>query len=715
MPVIGKWLAKTGVLQKAVHGAEDWIDTKGILQTAARGAGQGAGIGGVTSITDAEDGQGFHPISNIEGGAIGGAVLGGALGGVSKGIDKLAKPFSSEEARAAEALGREHNVPVYSSDIAPPTTAFGKWRQRTLEQTPFFNTGGLRRGQQEAREHLAAEVKARFTDSGYSPDALVNDVLSKDKAIRDSANKKYGEIVTAISDRPISSSNTIGKIDQKIKELTTSPGGAPLQNVDTATVNKLKAISNDIKADPSFANLQRIRTNFRENLRGQNMFWPDSHTRMSNAVYASMGQDLKNGVENHLGKAGLNKWSVANKELYDESKQVKQSVLRRIFNNGEATPEVADRLLKSGDESAQQKLFDGLSPKGRATALSGLIQSAVEKATNNEGYLNPTGLVNALKDKKIERGINIFGDDKSKQYINGVAEILNKTRQAQVASAAPHTGERLIPFLAVMEPTMFIRTAIAGLFGKLYEKPATRKIIMKLANKNLKPGHVNKLLNGLGEESGLHAEMRNAPDRSVGPGAGSAASQDAWSQDATGTAGQAAQTPQMTTPEYMQQGAGQGAQTVQGMNPWQQEAAGMTPPPRPAAATPEQMTRGLRNNNPLNIRSNHHNMWRGKSGDADGFVQFHSPEMGIRAAVKTLKSYRKQGRTNITGIIKRWAPASENDTASYIQSVSKMMGISPNKPLTSKDFPELIKAMGRIESGANLSVEEIQKMWKKTN
>ena len=69
----------------------------------------------------------------------------------------------------------------------------------------------------------------------------------------------------------------------------------------------------------------------------------------------------------------------------------------------------------------------------------------------------------------------------------------------------------------------------------------------------------------------------------------------------------------MTTPEYMQQGAGQGAQTVQGMNPWQQEAAGMTPPPRPAAATPEQMTRGLGNNNPLNIRSNHHNMWRGKS------------------------------------------------------------------------------------------------------
>ena len=108
-------------------------------------------------------------------------------------------------------------------------------------------------------------------------------------------------------------------------------------------------------------------------------------------------------------------------------------------------------------------------------------------------------------------------------------------------------------------------------------------------------------------------------------------------------------------------------------------------------------------------------MWRGKSGDADGFVQFYNPEAGIRAAVKTMMSYRKKGLTTITGVLNRWAPASENDTAAYIHSIEQMTGISRNKPLTSKDFPELIKAMGRIESGANLSVEEIQKMWKKTN
>ena len=708
VPIIGRWLKNTGAVQDVVRGAEDWLDGRGVLQTAARGAGQGAGVGGVTSITDAEDGKGFHPIDNAVTGAVTGGVLGGALGGASKGIDKLAERFSSEEARAAESLGEKHGVPVYTTDVSPPTSAVGKWGQRTLEQAPFFNTAGMRRGQQEAREHLAAEVKARFTDSdsGYAPDQLVDNVLRKDKAIRNRANKRYGQIVEAISDKPISSQNTISKIDQQIKELTTSPGGAPLQNVDTATINRLQAISNDIKADPSFANLQRIRTNFRENVRGQNMIWPDSHDRMSKAVYASMSQDLKNGVGTHLGKAGLNKWATANQELRDESIKVKETVLKRVFNNGEATPEVAGRLLMSGDKSAQRQLFKGLSPKGRSTALSGLIQHAVEKSTNVDGYLSPTGLAKALKDKKIKAGIDIFGDAESRQYLEGVTNILNKTRQAQAAQASPQTGERVINFLTAMHPVMAFKTGMAGLFGKLYESPTTRKIVMKLANKNLKPGHVNKLLNGLGEESGLHQELRNAPNRPVDENFGTDANQARWINDARG--GEAAPAPQMTTSDYARQASSQAAQ---GANPWQQEAAGMAPAPQPTGPTPEAMTRGIRNNNPLNLRSNIHNMWKGKAGDVDGFVKFYNPESGLRAAVKTMKSYRKSGRTTISGIIKRWAPASENDTASYIQNVERMTGINRNRPLTNNDFPQVIKAMGHIESGADLNEGEIQKMW----
>ena len=116
----------------------------------------------------------------------------------------------------------------------------------------------------------------------------------------------------------------------------------------------------------------------------------------------------------------------------------------------------------------------------------------------------------------------------------------------------------------------------------------------------------------------------------------------------------------------------------------------------------------------MNIRSSHHNMWKGKAGDSDGFVQFSSPEMGVRAAARTLKSYRKQGRTTITGIVKKWAPSSENNTAAYIQNVSEMININPNAPLKSSDYPKLIKAMGKIESRMDLDENVIKNLWDKS-
>ena len=107
-------------------------------------------------------------------------------------------------------------------------------------------------------------------------------------------------------------------------------------------------------------------------------------------------------------------------------------------------------------------------------------------------------------------------------------------------------------------------------------------------------------------------------------------------------------------------------------------------------------------------------MWKGKATDVDGFVQFTSPEMGIRAAARTLKSYRKKGLTTLTGIINRFAPGSENNTESYIHSIEQMIGVNRNVPLKSADYPRLIKAMGMIESRMNLDENVIKNLWNKS-
>lgn len=88
------------------------------------------------------------------------------------------------------------------------------------------------------------------------------------------------------------------------------------------------------------------------------------------------------------------------------------------------------------------------------------------------------------------------------------------------------------------------------------------------------------------------------------------------------------------------------------------------------------MSRGIRNNNPGNIR--HKDAWDGMAdiqGD-DSFVTFISPVWGIRAMIKVLLTYsRKYKLDTVRGIISRWAPPSENDTDEYIQFVCDRMDV----------------------------------------
>ena len=99
------------------------------------------------------------------------------------------------------------------------------------------------------------------------------------------------------------------------------------------------------------------------------------------------------------------------------------------------------------------------------------------------------------------------------------------------------------------------------------------------------------------------------------------------------------------------------------------------------------MPRGLRNNNPLNIRLSK-DRWQGQvlpSGSGEGaFCQFESMEWGWRAAfyLLTRNYFRKHGLQTIRGIIARWAPPQDhNNTEAYIRNVCKRTGIGPDEPL----------------------------------
>jgi hypothetical protein len=111
--------------------------------------------------------------------------------------------------------------------------------------------------------------------------------------------------------------------------------------------------------------------------------------------------------------------------------------------------------------------------------------------------------------------------------------------------------------------------------------------------------------------------------------------------------------------------------------------------------------RGIRNNNPGNIRHSATN-WQGQSDsqtDAD-FLQFVSPEYGIRAIDKILSSYARRGLITLQDIISTWAPPSENDTQSYIAAVADATGMQPGDTVTIDLRPALIAAIIQHENGA---------------
>ena len=97
------------------------------------------------------------------------------------------------------------------------------------------------------------------------------------------------------------------------------------------------------------------------------------------------------------------------------------------------------------------------------------------------------------------------------------------------------------------------------------------------------------------------------------------------------------------------------------------------------------MTRGLRNNNPLNIRRST-DRWEGTATTQtdQSFVQFKTLAYGYRAAWKTLDTYclrfRRERRVyNVRNIIARWAPPAENDTDAYVRAVVRLSGLGATR------------------------------------
>lgn len=128
------------------------------------------------------------------------------------------------------------------------------------------------------------------------------------------------------------------------------------------------------------------------------------------------------------------------------------------------------------------------------------------------------------------------------------------------------------------------------------------------------------------------------------------------------------------------------------------------------------MSRGLRNNNPGNIRLGRvrYKGERAKSSDR-AFRQFESMEWGYRAMFVLLHTYAlKHGCNTLRKIINRYAPPSENHTENYIRRVAHATHLAPDEKISTIDkgvMTAIVAAMSEVENGVKADMDDIWRGW----
>ena len=129
----------------------------------------------------------------------------------------------------------------------------------------------------------------------------------------------------------------------------------------------------------------------------------------------------------------------------------------------------------------------------------------------------------------------------------------------------------------------------------------------------------------------------------------------------------------------------------------------------------QRIPRGIRNNNPLNLRVG--NNWKGEVANPSDhtFEQFTEMKWGVRAAFIVLRNYIVRHKCNtIRKIIPRWAPANENNTRAYIATVSQRANLKPDEPISFDNTCQMIAlllAMCFVENGQEISLDDVVEGW----
>nr|DAG54138.1 MAG TPA: virion protein [Caudoviricetes sp.]DAP75976.1 MAG TPA: virion protein [Caudoviricetes sp.] len=130
----------------------------------------------------------------------------------------------------------------------------------------------------------------------------------------------------------------------------------------------------------------------------------------------------------------------------------------------------------------------------------------------------------------------------------------------------------------------------------------------------------------------------------------------------------------------------------------------------------KKLPRGLRLCNPCNIRISTDKFLGEVQPSSDkALKEFERNAYGYRAAFRVLLTYITRYHVNtMRGMIARFAPATENHTEAYVNTVAQRAAIDPDKELRTVDKEDLIRmvaAMSYVENGVEADMHEVVDGW----
>ncbi|EEP9435991.1 DNA transfer protein [Salmonella enterica subsp. enterica serovar Reading] len=446
----------------------------------------GAGVAGnmaIGSVAEAANQQGDFADNVAKNAAIN---LGaqGALSAVAKGIGRGVTALKGEISQADKQLLKQAasaDVPVMTSDVIKPSTKLGNQLQDYSEGV-IAGTGPMRSAQQDARTRLVNRFTENYGD--YDPSVVVDSLRSGIAREKSLAKVKLSEISSKMVGKPVDTSGSIRAIDGAINELGRLKGVSDTQTISALNDYK-KAIQETSGGDDAFELLDKLRTQFRIDVKGDRAVLPSQSQSMVDRVYNSLTNSLNKSIAKGLSPKDASAWRAGKADYAKMATHATQTRLKNVLNKGDLTPEAVNTIVYGQYGSDIARLYGKLDQKGKDMLRAAYISKIADKVGDSpQRMMTELGKLQKQANGQVFK--TVFGGKNGKE-IEGMLSILEATKRASEANVVTKTGMTLAPLVRVIGNLKTGGALLAGetgigLMSRVYESPMARNALLRLAN-----------------------------------------------------------------------------------------------------------------------------------------------------------------------------------------------------------------------------------------